>query len=122
MPSVKAPSFRLRHCRQTQTIPKIHKHKNHPLSKSTVIRPTKSSSTTIRPPETQLNKMNGFNLFNLGLERRFSKLKNWVGFGREWRHQWFGGCCGWWVLSLVSQVRLGREFERGSEELRRRGR
>ena len=57
MPSIKAPSFRLCHCRQTQTIPKIHQHKNHPLTKSSVIRPTKSSSTTIQPPETQLNNL-----------------------------------------------------------------
>ena len=29
--------------------------------------------------------------------------------------------CRWWVLSLVSLVWLGREFERETEELRRRG-
>lgn len=57
MPFVKAPSLRLRHCWQTQTIPKIHQHKNHPITKSTIIRPTKSSSTTIRPPETKLNNL-----------------------------------------------------------------
>ena len=35
MLSIKALSLRLRHCRQTQTIPKIHQHKNHSLTKST---------------------------------------------------------------------------------------
>ena len=57
MLSIKALSLRLRHCRQTQTIAKIHQHKNHSLTKSTVIQPTKSSSTTIWPLETQFNNL-----------------------------------------------------------------
>ena len=64
--------------------------------------------------------MNGFNLFNLGLEGRFSKLKNWVGFGREWRHRWLvaglTGLAGERVWERERRTEKKREIGSGERE------